>query len=255
MDRAALEDVTALLQRAHVLAACLDGPVGRSAIAERADCSRATAYRATTDLEARGLLEKGADGYRLTGSGRAALTHVEQLRASVDGARHLEPVLEYVDSPRLVENVDLFTDATVIEADAEAPYAIEQHLESIIAGASERIYGAAKSFGSPALLARTVERVEAGVEFEWALPRAVLDRLDRQHGELHATVQAHDNTTVYVVEDVPVDFSCYDDTLVLTGFDADRGTLAAVATTEDPAAVQWAQRVFETYRDRGERLH
>ena len=254
MDQSALERDVALVQRAPVLAACRDGPVGHSTIAERADCSRTTAYRATADLEDRGVLERTDGGYRLTNLGVTVLGHVERFRATLDGARHLRPVLDCIDTPELRENTRLFADATVMVATPDAPYAIEQHLESIIADADECIYGGATSFGSPTTLARTVERVEAGVEFEWALPRAVLDRIVSQHGELHATVRAHDNATVYVLEDVVVDFSVYDDTLVLTGFDDDRGTLSAVATTDDPEARAWADGIFATYRERGQRL-
>ncbi|WP_082256246.1 winged helix-turn-helix domain-containing protein [Haloferax sp. ATB1] len=252
MDYSGLDRDTTLLQRAPVLAACRDGPVGRSTIAERAGCSRTTAYRATTDLERRGLVEQANGGYRLTGLGSTLLDCVDGFREAVDGARRLRPVLARIDAAELRENTRLFADATVVEADPEAPYAVEQHLDTLIADTSDRICGAATSFGSPGLLARTVERVEAGVEFEWALPTAVLDRLERQHGELHATVLAHDNAAAYVVDDVAVDFSCYDDTLVLTAFDAGRGTLTATATTDDPDAVAWAEEIFGRYRDAGE---
>lgn len=254
MDGEAIEDMVALVKRATILDACRGGPASRAAIAERADCSRTTAYRATTSLTDRDLLEQVDGGYRLTGFGATVLDRIERFRAELDGARHLRPVLEHMDAPELRENAHLFTDATIMEASLAAPYAVEQHLEGIIADVSERIVGGASSFGSPMTLAQTVDRVEAGVEFAWALPRAVLQRLDRQHGDLHATVRAHDNTTVHVVEDVTVDCSLYDDTLVLTGFDEERGTLAAVATTDDPAAVEWADGVLERYRARGDRI-
>jgi predicted transcriptional regulator len=254
MDQSALDRDTTLLQRAPMLAACRDGPASRSTIAERAGCSRTTAYRATTDLAARGLLEQVEGGYRLTGLGTTVLGRIERLRAELDGARRLRPVLDCIDAPELRANTHLFADATVVAADAGAPYAVEQHVESTIADASERIYGAASSFGSPTTLTRTVERIEAGVEFAWALPQVVLDRLVRQHGALHERVLARDTTSVYVVEEVPVDFSVYDDTLALTAFDPDRGTLEAVATTDDPAALEWARDRFEAHCERGERL-
>lgn len=254
MDQSALDNDIQLLRRAPMLAACRNDPVSRSTIAERADCSRTTAYRATTELVEEGLLGKADDGYRLTGFGTTTLDRIEQFRAALDGARQLRPVLDHIDAPVLRANVHLFADATVIEADSEAPYAIEQHLESIIANANERIYGVSTSFGSPITLTRTVDRVEAGVEFEWGLPRAILDRLESQHGDLHTTVRAHQNTTVHVVEDAVVDFSLYDDTLVLTGFDSNRGTLAAVAITDSPDARAWADRLYRRYRRRADTL-
>ncbi|WP_231185148.1 helix-turn-helix domain-containing protein [Haladaptatus sp. DYF46] len=254
MNQSALDGDTQLLRRAPMLAACRDGPVSRSTIAERADCSRTTAYRATTELVEHGLLEQADGGYLLTGFGTTALDRIERFRAALDGARRLRPVLDCIDAPVLRSNTHLFTDAVVMEADSEAPYAIEQRLESIIANASERIYGVSTSFGSPITLTRTVDRVESGVDFEWGLPRAVLERLENQHGDLHTRIRTHQNTTVHVVEDPVVDFSLYDDTLVLTGFDEDRGTLAAVAVTDNHDARAWAERLYRRYRRRADTL-
>src|SRR6056297_450185 len=98
MNQRELERDITLLQRAPVLAACRDGPVGRTAIAGEAGCSRATAYRATTDLTDRGLLEQVDGGYRLTGFGLTALDRIEQFHAELDGARHLQSVLAHVDA-------------------------------------------------------------------------------------------------------------------------------------------------------------
>jgi predicted transcriptional regulator len=254
MNLSALDDDIQLLRRAPMLAACRDGPVSRSTIAERADCSRTTAYRATTELVERGLLERDGEGYRLTGFGTAALDRLEELQRGLDGARRLQPVLECNDEQVLREHVHLFSEATVLEADAEAPYAIEQRLTSIIADTSERIHGVSTSFGSPITLTRTLERVEAGVEFEWGLPQVVLERLEGQHREMHTTVRSHDNTTVYVLEDVVVDLSFYDSTLVITGFDGDRGRLAAVAITDDPEARAWAEALYSRYKREAEVL-
>jgi len=250
MNQSALERDVTLLQRAPMLAACRDGPVGRSGIAEEAGCSRTTAYRATTDLTDRGLLEQVDGGYRLTGLGRTALDSIERFHAEVEGARHLEPVLAHVDAAELREHMHLFADATVMEASPEAPYAIERHVESVIAEVSERIHGISNSFGSPAVLSQIVDRVEAGVDFEWAFPEAVHERIERQQSEHDARLSAQDNTTVYVVEDVVVDVSLFDDTLVLAGFD-DRGTLGSVAITDDSDAVAWAQELIERYCERG----
>jgi len=56
MDGSTLGRDIRLLQRAPILAACRDGPVERSTIADRAGSSRTTVYRATTELEAEGAV-------------------------------------------------------------------------------------------------------------------------------------------------------------------------------------------------------
>ncbi|WP_233517308.1 MULTISPECIES: helix-turn-helix transcriptional regulator [Haloferax] len=246
-------DPARLLNHHPLLAATRNRPLDRSALEIELDVSRATVYRQTAALVDEGLLERTNRGYRTTGAGAAVLDAADRFERSLAAAGRLKPLLEHLSPPALTENLHLFADATVMAVDSESPYAIEQHLESVISDVDERIYGAATSFGSPVTLARTVDRVEGGVDFEWALPQAVLERLERQHGELHETVRSHENAAVYVTEDV-IDLSLYDDTLVLTGFDTDRGTLAAVAMTDSSAAVNWAFDVFEAHRERGERL-
>ncbi|WP_233509332.1 MULTISPECIES: winged helix-turn-helix domain-containing protein [unclassified Haloferax] len=246
-------DPTRLLNHQPLLAVARARSVDRSTLETELDVSRATVYRQTSALVDEGLLKRTNRGYRTTGAGTAVLDAAERFERSLAAADRLKPLLEHLSPSVLTENLHLFADATVMAVDPESPYAIEQRLESVISDVDERIYGAATSFGSPVTLARTVDCVEGGVDFEWALPQAVLERLECQHGELHETVRAHDNASVYVTEDV-VDLSLYDDTLVLTGFDTDRGTLAAVAMTDSSAAVDWACDVFETHRERGERL-
>jgi len=202
----------------------------RSTLESELDVSRATAYRQTAALVKEGLLEQTSRGHLTTDGGAAVLDAADRFERSPAAADRLGPLLERLSPPELSENLHLFADATVIAVDSKAPYAIEQHVGSIIADSRERIYGAPTSFGSPVTLTRTVGRIKSGVDFEWALPEAILERLEGQYGELHETVLAHDNTAVYVTENV-VDLSLYDDTVVLTGFDADRGTLPSPRPT------------------------
>ena len=57
-----------------------------------------------------------------------------------------------------------------------------------------------------------------------------------------------------VCGDVVVDFSLYDDTLVVTGFDSDRGGLAAIAITDDPEARAWAEGLYGQHKEEAEIL-
>lgn len=254
MDRDAVDHAMALLQRAPVLAACRDGPTDRGTLAERAGVSRATAYRATNTLTERGLLERGTDGYRLTGPGRAVVAHIESFEAGLAGARTLAPVLARVDAPELISNAHLFTDATVLTADPSTPYRIDQELAGIIADTSEEMVGVTSSFGSPTVMERSYEVVRSGVPVEWVLTPETLAGVRSQYGEGHDELVAMDTTATYLVEDPPFDLAIYDDTLVVPGYDPDSGAVAAVATTDDPDAVAWARGVFEEWRERAQRL-
>ncbi|WP_439028034.1 helix-turn-helix transcriptional regulator [Haloarchaeobius sp. DT45] len=254
MDTGDIDDAVSLLQRANVLDACDDDPVSRSRIADRAGCSRATAYRATNELQERGLLERTAEGYRTTGVGSAMVHQVRRFREGLDGAEQIAPLLRYVDAPLLVQNTNRLRDATVVESTAAKPYAVEQHIESVIAGTDREIVGATVSFGSPRTLELTYEQVCDGVVFEWTFPSRVLDRLQRQHTAVAGDVMDHENTAFYAADEVTLDLAIYDETLVLLGFDDERGVVAAVATTDAPDAVDWGRQVLDGYRTAADRI-
>lgn len=251
MSRTPLDEIGSLVQRAPVLDACRDGPVGRPTIAERADCSRATAYRATGSLEERGLLEKVANGYRLTGFGRSVLRQIELFRSGLDGTATLRPVLTHVDAPELAANADLFTDATVVQSTPDAPYSVDQHIASIIESTEESMTGLTSSFASPSVMAATYEVIRSGVDVEWVLTQSAFDGVRRQHNEGHDELMTFDTTTTYIVEQSPLDIGIYDETLVVAGFDDESGIVAAVATTDDDAAVEWGKAVVTDHKARG----
>lgn len=253
MDRDEVEDVVSLLRRAHVLEACRDGPIGRTAVAERADCSRTTAYRATGDLADEGLLERTPEGYRLTGTGAATLDRIRAFRADVEGVDRLGPVLAHVDAPAVVENAALFADATVIEAEPGTPYGIEQHLTALIEDVDREIFAVTTSVGAPSTVDGTHERVAAGVDYEHVFTRQAYDRLVDGYGGVADDIADRDNVGLFVVETSPVDLVVYDDTLVLVGFD-DTGLVTAVATTDDEEARAWARQLFDDHKRRGERV-
>lgn len=253
MERDDFEDAVSVLQRAHVLEACLDGPVDRPTIEQRAGCSRATAYRATSDLADRGLLERTPEGYRITGVGTAMVDRLRALQEDVDVIERLRPLLSHVDASTLAEYVPVFRDATVIEADSQTPYGIEQHIASILDDTGREIFGVASNVGSPVTVQGAYDRIVDGVEFEYVFTRSAFDRFTSQYGEINDEALNRANTAFYVADEIGLDFVVYDDTLILAGFD-DNGHISAVATTDDPDALTWSRDRFEDLRRRSERV-
>ncbi|WP_396613609.1 helix-turn-helix transcriptional regulator (plasmid) [Haloferax sp. S1W] len=255
MKKSDVESVAPLLERAHTLAAIRGGERDRMEIAERADCSRATVYRATSDFEEQGLVEHTPNGYRLTGLGQTVLTQAEQFQAGVEAARHLEPVLAYTSPPELLENIHLFTDATVVEAEPSAPYIIEQEIEAIIREVDEYMTGITRGFGSPKVMETTFEQIHSGVEVEWVLTQETFAGVRTQYDESHTELLSLETTATYAVDEAPLDIGIYDDTMIVAGFDDETGTVGAIAITDNPAAVNWGRRLVAEYRKQGERLN
>lgn len=247
-------DVVSMLQRADVLEACRDGPVGRPEIAERAGCSRSTAYRATGTLSERGLIDRANGGYRLTGAGRATLDHLRRFLGQLDGTDQIRPLYDYVEDPAFVRRAHLFADAELVTQEAERPYHIENRVKAVIEGTQDRMIGMTAGLGSPALADAMFERIGDGVEVDWILPADVYGQFNDAYGDLSAASVEGGQTAVHVNDDVPVDLAVYDETLVVIGFDRERGVLGVVAIAEEPAAVAWAREAFEACREAAERV-
>lgn len=249
-----LEGAISLLQRAHVLGACQNGPVGRTTIAQRADCSRSTAYRATSELSEQGLLERTDTGYQLTGAGGAMLDHVREFTRKHEGTVQLLPLFEYVENPEIVRRAHLFTDAELVTQNASSPYQIENRVKGIIDGTQEQMLGMSNGLGSPSLAEAMIDRIQAGVNVDWILPIEMYEQFNTEYGELSAHAGENGQTAVSVRQQLPIDLALYDETLVVIGFDHDRGVLGAVAVTDDREAVQWASDRFDEYRRTAEQV-
>lgn len=254
MDGAAVETLSGLLQRAHVLAAYRDGPAGRAEIAELADCSRSTVYRAEQYLDERGLVEDTPNGYRITGAGETVVAQFETCHAVVEGAMQLGPLLSHVDSPELDRHLHLLSDAELVVQEPSRPYHIEHRMRAVIADTEEEMVGMTAGLGSPTLAQTMVERIRAGVGVDWILPPATLEYFETQTDELAEDTFASERTRVSVLEELPMNLVIYDETLVVLGFDGDRGVLAVAAITDAPDAVSWARGVIDDCRGVAERV-
>lgn len=253
MDATATDDAVALVNWAPILDACVDGPVGRAEIAELAGCSRATAYRATSELREDGLLERVDDGYRLTGEGAAVLAQARQFVDGIAGVERLRPLLEYVDHPELVQLAARLAAAEVVVPSDSVPYRIENRMKTIIENTDERMVGLTSGLGSPALAEAMFERLQAGVSVDWVIQPEMYDQFVATYGELGTHAVDDGAVAVSVADEIPVDLAIYDETLVLLGFDHDRGVLGAVAITDDPVALQWGLDIVEERRGAAER--
>lgn len=249
-----LEDSTSLLQRAHILDACQHGPIGRTTISERAECSRSTAYRATSELTDRGLLERTDNGYQLTGAGAAMLDHVRQFLAKQKGTTQILPLFEYVDEPEFIRHAHLFGNAELVTQDASNPYHIENRMKELIEDTQEQMLGMTTGLGSPALAEAMIDRIRAGVRVNWILPTDMYAQFNADYGDLSTHAKTDGQTAVSVRDDILIDMALYDDTLAIIGFDHDRGILGAVAITDNPTARRWARDTFEKHRQETEQV-
>jgi predicted transcriptional regulator len=195
-----------------------------------------------------GLLERTQEGYRITGLGNVVVDQLTKCCETVSVATDLKPLLSYVQSPALIDNIHLFEDAALYEHESSRPYNVEHRVRDIIHSTDERIRGVTVGLGSPTLADAMFERIRNGVPVEWIMPKDTWDYFLSENREKTEEAASADQISVYLTDDISLDFAIYDETLMVIGFDEERGSLGAVAVTDTADALEWAENVFEEIR-------
>jgi predicted transcriptional regulator len=226
-----------------LLAACRDEPRSRREIEAVTDKSRATVYRATTELEADDLMEKDSDGYRTTPKGTALSHAVERFDDGVETVDRLEPLFDVVSHPELLANADLFADADVVVAtDADRYRAADRGLE--LWKASETARSVRTGLGSRHCLEESTRNALAtGMDVEMVLhPDAMpsSEALERWEFDVSEMLGAFETS---VSERPPFSFSLFDETVFLIGYGEVQVPVVGVET-DDPLAYRWAEELY-----------
>ncbi|ELZ11633.1 hypothetical protein C479_07211 [Halovivax asiaticus JCM 14624] len=236
-----------LLRQAALLEAVRGRTADRATLQAELDVSRATAYRWTTALAERNLLERSHDGYRTTGAGAAVADAVDRFERSVAAAERLEPLLETVSAPELTRHVDLFADAELAVATPSNPNRpIERWLEHF--SSTERFRGFVVTGCPPAVTRQGTQNVEAGIDMEVICTPLAL-RADRNaNEEAFESIAGGDAATLYTHPGLPFTMSLFDGTVILSGFDEETTLPVVTAATDDRAALAWAEGLYHRYR-------
>lgn len=236
-----------LLRREPVLKACRDGPRSRREIESATDKSRATVYRATTELEAKELLAKDNGGYRTTPRG-AALSHaVERFEDEVETIERLEPLFDVVAHPELLSNVHLLADAAVTVATDANRYRANDRAFELWKG-SETARSLMTGLGSRECMEKCTQHALAtGMDVEMCMhPDAMPSEevFESWDFDVSAMLDAYG---MYVNEGVPFSFFLYDETVCLIGY-GDIDVPVVAVETDDPLAYSWAEDLYEKYK-------
>ena len=250
MDRERLEETLGLVRHAAILDACVDGEPGRAAIAERAGCSRTTAYRSTETLIERGLLERTNRGYRTTPAGEALATAAGTLVDSVTAIDRLEPLLAAVDAPTLSANIHRFVDAGLTVADETDPYrAADRALE--LWEETDTVRGVLTAAGSRAAITEgTAMALEDGKTVTMCYsPEAIVQKeaLDERGLEVY---EGGDRVAAAVLPDPPFAFTVLDEVVTVVGSDGTTGIPTVLAESTDPGARTWLEKLFDRCLER-----
>lgn len=233
------------------------GQADQRTVGASVDASRRTVKRTLDALEDRGwvVAENSTGPYRITALGDLVLDAYLDVVDRLAAADRLGPFLERVPADAFDLDPLALADAEIVVRAENQPYAPMDRVLAVRREAST-IREVADIIQADSA-GQLRERVEAGeLTATVVLESGVLDAVSENDGyadEFEAAL-ASDGTDFYAYEgDVPFVFGLMDDTVVM-GVTDDVGIPDAVVVSDDPAVREWAEALFESYRDAATKL-
>jgi len=255
-----VEEIAFLTRSDHrvgVLEALDRRPADRADLQEATGASKPTIGRVLGDLEERKWLVRNGRTYELTPLGTFITGRVSDLCDAMEAERTLREVASWLPCTLDGFTLDLFSHPVVSYPGPGYPYEPLERVEGLISGA-DRMRG----FGAVVLKASALETAREaildGLDFEFVYSPSVLEQIVAWNPDAVAELQARDNCTTFLHDDLPEGDCCglaiYDDRVGLCCHDPQTGVLKAVVDTDSPDALDWAESLYDRYRGEAERL-
>ena len=238
------------VERVALLDRLRDGAHTAAELDAALDVSRATVHRATASLADRGLLAEGEDGYELTGFGVAVAEEARAFRENVAAADRLAPFLDVVDPETAAEiPLDRFVDARVMESEPRRAHADVARIRELIADSeSFRLFS---RVASPVYVDAAYRAAVDGKRVDAIFDPEAVEILFNNYADRLREAAAVGDLSVRVYDGCPFELFVFDRAVGMTAHD-DRGVQHAFVETNDPAAREWAERLFDRYADQAE---
>jgi predicted transcriptional regulator len=239
----------AVVKRAPVFDALLDGPKTAVELESALNLSRSTIHRTTQSFCEEGLLVKRDRTFELTGLGEMTARRVGAFRTSVEAARRLEPLLNTIPQGEVDVPVECFADATVILPRPRQPHAgVKRITELIEESESLRLF---TSIISPVYVDVAHREMLDGTDIQAIFDAELVDIIvEEYHGK---AVEAFESGRfdILLCEDVPFELFLFDARMGMAAHD-ENGIPRAFVESDDPGAIAWAEDLYEQYRRRAE---
>lgn len=244
MDTDALVTV---VRRAPALSALTEGPMDRQDLQERLDVSRPTVHRLTRALDEAGLVERVDGEFVLTPLGEVVADRVASFERDVESARRLAALLGPVREAPVEFDVRVFADATVTRAGPGDPYAPVSRFMELVGGTAS-LRGMDPAAVNPLHLDDLHRAIVDGMETDAIFQPDVVEELMANNPERARDAFESGNLTLRTLDDVPFGLTLCDDRVGVGVYEQELGMLEVYVDTDDPAAYDWGEDVFEAYR-------
>ncbi|WP_254544528.1 helix-turn-helix transcriptional regulator [Halomarina pelagica] len=242
-----------LVRRSPMLDALRGGRLDRRELEARLNVSRATGHRHTRSLGEMSLIERTGGTFALTALGEAVADAVSTFETNGRTALVLAPALEAIRETTTDFDVGIFADTTVTSAERGDAYGPMTRFVSLLEE-TETLRGFDTFSIAPTYAGEFQQRILDGMETEIIDPPAVTENVMNSYPEKCVQVCASEHFTLWIHDDLPYGLAIFDDRVGIGVRDTDARTLRAFVDTDSAAAREWAEAVYESYRNEAVRL-
>ncbi|WP_435157589.1 helix-turn-helix transcriptional regulator [Haladaptatus sp. DFWS20] len=237
-----------------VLEALFYGPLDRREIEAELGVSRATSHRFIRWLGEQELAKKVDGRFELTGYGQVVAEEVLRFERNLATADRLSPLLDTICESHKEFVIEPFGDATVTAASPADPYRPVQRFLTLL-GESETLRGFNTTHMVPLSLGAFHEQLFENTDTEIIyLPDAV-EKLVETYPERASAALERGHLKLRTREALPYGLAIFDDRVGIGGYDEQNGTMQVFVDSETAIAREWAERVYNVYRERSEPLN
>ena len=200
-----------------------------------------------------GLVERREGEFHLTGYGEVVVDETFRFERNVRAGQRLTPLLDSICAFHREFVVGPFADATVTVADPEDPYRPINRFVSL-ARESETFRGFNTTQMVPLSMDGFHRELLENTETEIvSLPDTIETLLDT-YPERTSDAMERGRLRLRSREALPYGLAIFDDRVGIGGYDDDTGVLRVFVDTDATIAREWAEGVFDLYREDSEAL-
>jgi predicted transcriptional regulator len=241
------------MKRVDVFEQLNDGVTDKREIEEQLGVSRQTVSRAIDELETVGLIEYDhAEGYATTRLGD--LNYDRYVRFAGETAKLSRAKRFLLDAQPPIElDFRIVSGGSISVSRLPDPEELVQEIEATLVGGSH------VKIVSPIISRRFVDvfsrKADTDDEMDIVFDDGMYPYVSDKYGAELREWLLSENCRIYAVDiDVNAVAAIIDDATVWLGVCDDSGGITTAVTNDEPEAVAWTQRLFETYRSNATRM-
>jgi predicted transcriptional regulator len=223
-------------------------PHSRDGLMNATDVSRPTLARILDDLESRAWITQRGQTSRITSLGMWVHEDFTELLETMDTARKLRDIVQWLPTDTLAFDFSCLTEATITLPSQSEPLA-PMNRASTLERTAKRSRVFTHALPTPCLNAHWQAITTGKGQFDAVVtPRVIETMAEPAHESQFVDLLASERAAVSVYDDDIPRVVGINDGVVYFGIDDEKGAPLALIETDDEAVLAWAEETFETYR-------